>query len=602
MAISDQKLNFFAARHPMEKCDAVPLAAIVAVFTFFALFQLGDTSAPQSFFQFTSERNSITIELQEPEELSGIMYYTGLWTGDYVLEVSYDGAYWYEHTGREGRNPGDPRIPAMNQTHADLFKWRYALLDLDFSVIRYIRLTSLRTPLELGELAIFGTGGELIPASRISSPQAPELFDEQELIPIRPMYMNSMYFDEIYHGRTAFEFLRGEAPYETTHPPLGKVIIAASVNTFGMTPFGWRFIGAVLGVVMLLVMYIFIKNIFGNTIVATCATLLFGFDFMRFVQTRIATIDTYGVLFILLAYFFMYRYVTTPTDAPFRKSLVPLALSGVAFGLGCASKWIVVYAGVGLAVIYTIRLVQLAKHYNENGMNGLGSYITKTILYSVLFYGFVPFAIYYLSYIPFAAGLGWVMDAGSFFDPGFHRGYSSIVWENQLWMFSYHSELVAEHPFSSTWWQWILNSRPILYVNNHFDNMRSTFSAFGNPIVWWGGFIAMIVMVVRVAKYHDGKALFILIGYLSQLVPWIPVSRLVFIYHYFPSTLFLVLAFAHLFNTIIERAQPKHKVAVYGYTAVAGALFAKFYPGLTGIPMSHAYFNFLRWFPGHWSY
>ena len=611
MEISRRGLTFLNKRYPMEKRDIVPLALIMALFSFLAFFQLGDFTAPQSFMQFSAGQKQLVIELEEPSEIQALMYYTGLWTGHYKLEFSMDGYYWDEQgadrRSGDGQSQDATPSPAMDQPHSHLFKWRFAELNDDNQEVKFIRLTPSRTPIELGEIALYsvkpeaGSQGALIPRSkiRVSATEGLKLFDEQDLIPERPSYMNGMYFDEIYHGRTALEFLRGEVPYETTHPPLGKALIAVSVYFFGMTPFGWRFAGAFFGVLMLLVLYIFLKNLFGKTSVAVCGTLLLGFDFMRFVQTRIATIDTYGVFFILLAYFFMYRYVTTDPRARFLKSLAPLALSGIAFGLGCASKWIAVYAGAGLAVIYIIRLVHLAKYYKINGLPEFNFYLAKTLFFSVIFFVMAPLAIYYLSYIPFAIGKGITPGYGMLADPEYYQ----IVEDNQVLMFNYHGKLEATHPYSSWWWSWILDARPILYVNNHFGNLRSSFAAFGNPVVWWGGFAAMAVMAVRVFRDRDGKALFILIGYLSQLVPWMPITRIVFIYHYFPSTLFLVLALGHIFDTIIERRRGNYRLAVYGYTAASGALFAVFYPALTGVPATHWYFhNIIRWFPGLWPF
>jgi dolichyl-phosphate-mannose--protein O-mannosyl transferase len=113
----------------------------------------------------------------------------------------------------------------------------------------------------------------------------------------------------------------------------------------------------------------------------------------------------------------------------------------------------------------------------------------------------------------------------------------------------------------------------------------------------------MIAMAVRMVKYRDSKAMFILIGYLSQLVPWIPVTRIVFIYHYFPSTLFIVLALAHVFDTMLESGRSRNKQAVFGFPAAAGALFVLFYPALTGIRVPHSYFRYLlRWIPGYWPF
>jgi len=406
-------------------------------------------------------------------------------------------------------------------------------------------------------------------------------------------HMNNLYFDEIYFVRTAVEHIESIIPYEISHPPLGKEIIAVSILIFGMNPLGWRLGGAILGVVILLVMYIFIKNMFGRTFVAACGTLLLGFDFMRFVQTRIATIDTFAVLFILLAFFFMYRHITTNPNARFRKSVAPLAWSGLFFGLSFATKWIGFYAGAGLLILYIIRLFQLGFYYRNNHKRNFGEYLMKTLLCSVLFFVIIPVTIYYLTYIPYGSARGMTVTGGMLWNPAFFN----IVWNNQVVMFRYHSQLVAEHPFSSVWWQWIFNIRPILYVNGVQGSLRATFGSFGNPIVWWGGFLAMIMMAVRFFTHRDGKALFILIGYLSQLLPWVAVTRILFAYHYFPSTLFLVLALSHLFNTFIIRVQKPGKAAVFGYTTASGLLFALFFPSLSGMYMPNWYYsNFLRWF------
>ncbi|MDR0490423.1 MAG: glycosyltransferase family 39 protein [Oscillospiraceae bacterium] len=598
--VNPPRLTFVKTRHPMEIKDIAPLAVITLVFSFLAFFQLGDTEAPQSFFQFTEEQRRVRIELDYPEEISSLKYYTGLWTGHYTLEFSEDGIRWLEqYIPQDEQETDKSPSHAMNQSYSHLFKWRNAELNNDNPPVKYIRLTASNTPMELGEVALYGSGGGIIPIARISCPDAPALFDEQELVPRMPTYMNSMYFDEIYHGRTALEHLRGIFPYETTHPPLGKEIIAVSVSAFGMTPFGWRFAGALFGVVMLIVLYIFIKNLFGKTAVAICGTLLLGFDFMRFVQTRIATIDTYGVFFILVSYYFMYRFLSNDMNLPFRKSMAPLALSGVFFGIGCASKWIVVYSGAGLLALFVIRLVMLSRHYDKNARLGFEAFLIKTFAWSALFFIFFPVVIYCLSYIPYGIGRGMSLGNGLLTD----RKFYETIWDNQKLMLSYHGKLVSEHPYASRWYQWIIDARPILYYNSYDGDMRSSFAAFGNPAVWWGGLVAMVAMGIYTVKRRDGKALFIVIGYLSQLLPWIAISRIVFVYHYFPSTLFLVLALAYMFNTILESGRNWRRLAVYGYTSLTGALFGMFYPALTGVSAPQAYFKyFLRWIPRVWPF
>ena len=103
---------------------------------------------------------------------------------------------------------------------------------------------------------------------------ASALFDEQEMASTKATYMNSTYFDEIYHPRTALEHLNNVYPYEVSHPPLGKLIISIGIMIFGMVPFGWRFMGTLFGVLMVPVLYVFLKNLFGKTPVAVCGTCL----------------------------------------------------------------------------------------------------------------------------------------------------------------------------------------------------------------------------------------------------------------------------------------------------------------------------------------
>ena len=42
------------------------------------------------------------------------------------------------------------------------------------------------------------------------------MFDEQQFVPQRTHYMTEMYFDEVYHARTAYENINHIKPYEIT--------------------------------------------------------------------------------------------------------------------------------------------------------------------------------------------------------------------------------------------------------------------------------------------------------------------------------------------------------------------------------------------------
>ena len=83
-----------------------------------------------------------------------------------------------------------------------------------------------------------------------------KLFDEQELAQAWRTYENGTYFDEIYFPRTAYEHINGLKIYETTHPPLGKTLISLGIRIFGMNPFGWRFMGTLMGVLLVPIIYL----------------------------------------------------------------------------------------------------------------------------------------------------------------------------------------------------------------------------------------------------------------------------------------------------------------------------------------------------------
>ena len=106
----------------------------------------------------------------------------------------------------------------------------------------------------------------------------------------------------------------------------------------------------------------------------------------------------------------------------------------------------------------------------------------------------------------------------------------------------------------------------------------------------------MLCMAYRALFRKDRTALFILVGYLAQLVPWVFVTRIVFEYHYFPCSLFLLLALGYMFSMLEER--PGSRWVIFSYAGVAAVLFIAFYPALSGAPVSYAYgTNFLKWLP-----
>ena len=593
-------------RHPLQRKDALPMLLITVVYAATAFFRLGDTDVPQTYTVFQDD-TSYTFSFSQPVTVDKLSFYTTLGDGTYRVEWSMDnGRHWEGVTLEQPYNsllkwevmdltqPGEDGEEAPGPVTAEL--WRISA----GSVNRYEGLW-------LAELALWNHGEALVPQSVSAGGEA--LFDESDVWAMKATYLNSSYFDEIYHPRTALEHLNNIYPYEVSHPPLGKLIIAAGISLFGMTPFGWRFMGTLFGVLMLPILYVFLKNLFGKTPVAVCGTCLFAFDFMHLVQTRIATIDTYGVFFILVSYYFMYRWLTVPAGTGLRRSVPSLFLCGLFWGIGCASKWTVVYAGAGLALLWLLGLIfkgrewrRLAAAQPEDGTQAptipsFRTHVAGTVALSVLFFIAIPLCIYVAAYIPYVTAAAARDGTQATF-----QSLLDIVWDNQVFMLTYHQGVHTPHPYESYWYQWIFDGRPILYYRD-LDysaslGIKSLFASFNNPLVSWGGLLAFFAVLIQTIRRKSGKGLFILIAILSQFLPWLPIGRILFAYHYFPTILFLVFAIAYLMNHMFARRRQGYRLAVYGFTGCAVGLYALFYPALTGLYMPVWYSQaFLRWLP-----
>lgn len=538
--------------------DVFSLCGIAVLYAVIAFYNLGDGKAPENFHIF-SAGETVILDVGTESSVDDLFIYSGLNTGSFTVDISSDGITW-------------ENAAVFEQDHVAIFKWNTVALSESGSVsARFIRLTA-DSDMWVGELAV-RSGGKAL--GLVSDARA--LIDEQELVPAYQTYLNSTYFDEIYHARTAFENINSIYPYEISHPPLGKLIIAIGIELFGMTPFGWRFSGTLFGVLMLPVLYAFLKKMFGGTAVPACGTAIFAFDFMHFTQTRIATIDTYAVFFIILMYMFMYLYIS-------RNKLKYLALSGLFFGLGAASKWTCIYAGGGLAVIWLIHWI---RHFDTK------SFI-KNCLFCLVFFVLVPCAVYYVSYFPYGQALG--MHGPDMF---FKKEYADIVINNQQFMLSYHSGVTSEHPYSSRWYQWIIDGRPILYYLQYYnDGTRSSFGAFLNPVLCWAGLASVIFCAYLALKHKDSVSGFIVIGYLAQLLPWVFIGRTTFEYHYFPAAVFLTAALCRVFSLMQNNVRRRWRYPIYGLTLLSVVLFIAFYPVLSGYRVDASLAGrLLQWLP-----
>ncbi|QGQ95357.1 phospholipid carrier-dependent glycosyltransferase [Paenibacillus psychroresistens] len=585
----------------LNKLDYRLIAGLTLVYLVFALINLGSFKAPETFWQPANAGESFYISLDSEQAIKKINTFGGPGDGNFDVDFSSDLKTWR-----------DARL--INRDGGVVFAW--TSMDIDIKA-KYARVTAKQPGFRLNEIALYGEDSSkplhveiVVPGTKssLSKGKPSYVFDEPDQAAYKPSFMNGTYFDEIYHARTAYEQLHKIEPYESTHPPLGKIIIGLGTAIFGTNPFGWRIMGTLFGVGMIPIFYAFGKMLFRRTEYAFMGAFLLAFDFMHFVQTRISTIDVYGVFFIILMYYYMYKYYRLSFyNTSLRQTLTPLALSGLFFGLGAASKWIAIYAGAGLAVILFLVLYEryrefafaqkslVTKHVVKKEDNTQSYYrhviqafkpsLIKTLAWCMLFFVGIPAVIYVLSFIPFMLVPG----------PG-HGLHEVITYQKH--MYEYHKNLVATHPFSSVWYQWPIMQKPLWYYGGQAPaGKASLIVALGNPAIWWVGIVAIFSTLWIGFKKRDKTVLFLFIAMCANYVPWMLVARLTFIYHFFAMLPFMIFCIVYVIRHFKE-SNPRSNLnpVIYSYYAVVFLLFLMFYPILSGATVSRSYIDHtLKW-------
>jgi 4-amino-4-deoxy-L-arabinose transferase-like glycosyltransferase len=444
----------------------------------------------------------------------------------------------------------------------------------------------------------------------LADPARAGLLDEPGSFIYYPDPEHDMVFDEVYHARTAWEHLRHLEPYEWTHPPLGKLIIALGIGALGMDPLGWRLPGVIFGILMLPLIYLTARRLFGDPLWALAAQVLLAVDFMHFTQSRIGTVDVFMVFFLIAMLYAFWRWyaavqgeprVPGTAKAPGRLPAPAaglnawLLLAGLCLGLAGATKWNALYPVPALALLYFAALAGRVRR------SGAGSWLALSLGTALVAFLALPLAIYYCSYIPY------------FLVPG-HQGGLAEVLDWQQRMFAYHRDLNVAHDFASPWWQWPLLVKPVWYYTAR-DTMpaglTATVAAFGNPAVWWLSLPAVLAGAWRAIRRRDPVLVFLVAVFLSMYVPWMVAPRKVtFIYHFFPMVPVVILIIVRLMQGFradalgspgqgqaLREARALNRIYAL-YLGLAVLVFAAFYPVLSGATVSLSWVRFLHWLPG----
>ena len=228
----------------------------------------------------------------------------------------------------------------------------------------------------------------------------------------------------------------------------------------------------------------------------------------------------------------------------------------------------------------------------------------------VIFFGVLPVTIYSILWVPHL-----LLDTK----------FGFIEVHQRIWQF--HHRLGGNnsdvHPYCAAWYKWPLMMRPIAYfyqraqstedplpvMGPHLNKVNGKIiydiHAMGNPLLWWLGLVALFfLLVVLIAQilipWFEGKrfpytanfnvdiwiALYLLVNYGANLLPWVTVNRCVFIYHYMSSVIFVFMAFAWLVECCISSYYKETRALGVTLTFLVIAAFIFWMPLYLGLPLS----------------
>ena len=329
-------------------------------------------------------------------------------------------------------------------------------------------------------------------------------------------------FDEVHFVGQARHYLHNET-FLDPHPPVAKLVIAAGIALFGDHPASWRYGNAILGTLMIAVTYLLGRRMFKSRLAAFLGAGLIALDGYFVVDSRIACIDIVYLTLASICYLLLFRFIQTPEQSSRRLILIPL---GIILGL-CVGAKLYIPALTFLVVMgfiaFTMWRPQIPAIQNARSVPPPERDRFRRTFGALMLTGSLSAIFYLASFTPHYT-LGWWGGISDLF-----HYYKDVIWYE-------NSVSTATHPYASPWWSWPLMLRPVAYWQNFPQTGDvSTIWGAGNPLTWWGAIAAMAVTAVRAVERPSITRTFMVVSYLAYFLIWIPIGRILFLYHYMPS-------------------------------------------------------------------
>ncbi|NMG20468.1 dolichyl-phosphate-mannose--protein mannosyltransferase [Brasilonema bromeliae] len=261
---------------------------------------------------------------------------------------------------------------------------------------------------------------------------------------------------------------------------------------------------------------------------------------------------------------------------------------------------------------------------NNNGQVNLTPLQKLTqlhLIHIIIYFGFLPLIVYSLIWIPHLL---------------LNTSYGFLELHKQILLF--HERLGGNtpkvHPYCAAWYKWPLMTRPMAYFYQTAQSLKEPppvmgpplpagagkiiydVHAMGNPFLWWFGVAALLFLVgtlvwrfliplVRQKRFSPPRtlsvdtwiALYIVINYIANLLPWVRVNRCVFIYHYMTGVVFAFLAIAWLVDQCLRSYHIPLRAVGVTITFIIVSAFIFWMPIYLGLPLSNFEYRPMRmWF------
>ncbi|MEG3938348.1 MULTISPECIES: dolichyl-phosphate-mannose--protein mannosyltransferase [unclassified Microcoleus] len=463
---------------------------------------------------------------------------------------------------------------------------------------------------------------------------------------------NTLVFDEVYYAKFANDYLT-RTSFFNAHPPLSQYIIAIGIAIgthlpFGKTavngltgsmlsPWDYRWLNALTGSFIPLVVGALGYQLLRRRTFAFLAALFVACDGLFLVESRYALNNIYLVLFGILGQLFLLKTV----EAEGKKRLLWLVLAGIGFGASAAVKWNGLWFLFGAYLIlicaWAVRLIQ-GNRGNEEPIRDINSALLppESPVQKLTELTFVE-VCWSLAVIPILVySICWI--------PHLHLNPTPNFWQMQTEILTYHERIKSGpsvHPYCSTWYSWPLMLRPIVYFYKTASNnaqpdpvlpplpsgaTETIFDvhAMGNPFLWWFSTLALIlvagVLIHRIVVWFQTRqvasvdsleqqpilfpptaqmwmVLYLIVNWAANLLPWMKVSRCVFLYHYMGCSVFGALTLAWWVDRWLH--SPQTRLRGMGVTIVflVLAAFIFWMPIYLGLPLSQMEWKIRMWLP-----